>query len=117
MLPLQTIEVEVQPLDEKDNPVGESYTITSKDGVIDLGHSVLTTWEFLLRVQAEKEHRPERGFAITSSFSHPGWASGSRWPNATVKYFFDHGSLNAAERSWMASAIRRTTAHRTTFNR
>ena len=107
---IPTIEVEVQPLDEKDNPVGEPYIISSKDGVIDLGHSVLTTWEFLLRVQAEKEHRPERGFAITSSFSDAQWGSGRRWPNATVTYFFDHGTLDAEERSWMVVAMQRMTA-------
>ncbi len=107
---IPTIEVEVQPLDEKDNPVGEPYIISSKDGVIDLGHSVLTTWEFLLRVQAENEHRPERGFAITSSFSDPEWGSGRPWPNATVTYFFDHGTLDEEERSWMVGAMQRMTA-------
>lgn len=104
------IEVEVQPYDEEGNPVGESYVVASRNGVINFGFSAFSTWEFLLLVQAKQEHRPERGFAIESSWAHESWGSGNRWPNATVKYTFDHATLSPADRSWMTEAMARMTA-------
>ncbi len=55
------IEVEVQPYDAEGSPVGDSYVVASKDGVMNLGFSAFSTWEFLLLLQAKEEHRPERG--------------------------------------------------------
>ncbi len=104
------IEVEVQPYDAEGSPVGDSYVVASKDGVMNLGFSAFSTWEFLLLLQAKEEHRPERGFAIQSSWAHDDWGSGNRWPNATVKYVFDEGALTPAERSWMTEAMARMTA-------
>jgi hypothetical protein len=102
------IQVKVQPVDEKDNPVGEPYTITSKDGVLDLGYTALTSPELLLLVQTE-EAGAERGLAIGSDWSHSRWGSGDRWPNATVKFFFD-SSISLSEEQWMDAAMERITA-------
>ena len=104
------IEVDMQPYDEEGNPVGDSYAVSSKDGVINFGFSAFSTWEFLLLLQAKQEHQPERGFAIQSSWRHSDWGSGNRWPNATVKYVFDEGTLTPADRSWMTEAMARMTA-------
>ena len=102
------IDVKVQPVDDDDNPVGKSYTITSKDGVVDLGYTVLTSPELLLLVQTG-EARPERGFAIGPDWSHSGWGSGDRWPRANVKFFYD-SSLSASDQEWMDEAMERVTA-------
>ena len=80
-----SIEMTVQPLDEKGDPVGDSYIIASEDGFLNLGYSVLTAEEFLLLVQAEQE-RAARGFASDDDWSHSEWCSGRPWPSDTVRY-------------------------------
>ena len=85
---IPTIEVTVQPLDEKGDAAGESYTIASEDGVLNLGYTILTAEEFLLLVQAEQVHAA-RGFVIDDDWSHHEWGSGRPWPRDTVRYFFD----------------------------
>ena len=103
---IPTIEVTVQPLDEKGDPVGDSYIIASEDGILNLGYSVLTAEEFLLLVQAEQE-RAARGFAIDDDWSHRQWGSGRPWPRDTVRYFFDTDTTSSSQRAWMRSAMGR----------
>ncbi len=103
---IPTIEVTVQPLDEKGAPVGDSYVIASEDGVLDLGHSVFTAEEFLLLVQAQKE-RAARGFAIDDGWLHDDWRDGRPWPRNTVRYFFDTDTTSSSQRAWKRSAMSR----------
>lgn len=103
---IPTIEVTVQPLDEKGAPVGDSYIIASEDGVLNLGHSVLTAEEFLLFVQATEE-REARGFAIDDGWLHDKWKDGRPWPRNTVSYFFDTDTTSSSQRAWMRSAMSR----------
>lgn len=103
---IPTIEVKVRPLDQEGNPAGDSYTIASEDGFLNLGYSILTVEEFLLLVQANR-YRPGRGFAIDDEWSHSDWGSGQLWPSDTVRYFFDTDSTSGSERAWMRSAMGR----------
>ena len=105
---IPTIEVKVQPLDQNGDPAGDSYTIASEDGFLNLGYSILTVQEFLLLVQAE-QGRAERGFAIDDDWSYGKWGSGRPWPSGTVKYFFDTDTTSGSERDWMRSAMGRMT--------
>ena len=105
---LPPIEVTAQAVDEDKNPTGNSYSITSKDGVIDLGYAALTTWEFLLLVQTD-ETRPERGFAIDSDWSHEYWAVGRRWPTNIVYYFLDDATLSDEAMTWITGEMSRVT--------
>ena len=98
------IEISVQAVDEKDRPIGQPHTITSENGAIDLGYSVLTIPEFLLLVQGQPA-RPQRGFAIDDEWSHPQWASGRPWPADTAHYYFV--GLTGSEETWMKSAMKR----------
>lgn len=103
---IPTIKVEMQSLDSGDNPIGDRYIIESEDGFLNLGHSILTSAEFLYLVQAQKPSA-ERGFAIDDDWSHQSWGSGRPWPSDTVTYFFDTDTLTRSERDWMRRAIRR----------
>ena len=51
---LSPIKVKVQPVDEQHRPAGDPYTITSKDGVVELGYITLTSSRHI-RVGVEKE--------------------------------------------------------------
>ncbi len=77
------IDVRVQPLDGNDKPIGQPYVVRSEHGAIDLGSSMITVPEFLLRVQGQ-QGRPERGFAIDDQWWHGDWGEGGPWPSATV---------------------------------
>lgn len=103
---IPTIEVTVQPLDEQGEAAGESYTIASEDGVLNLGYTILTAEEFLLLVQAEQVHAA-RGFAIDDDWSHHEWGSGRPWPRDTVRYFFDTDTTTREQRTWMRAAMGR----------
>lgn len=106
-----TIEVKAQPLDKNESPVRESYTIRSRDGVIDLGYQALTTHEYLLRLQSQA-FRAERGFVIDTDYYgqgfHPDYAAGRPWPGRIVKYFFDSTISDDADKRWMRNLLHRT---------
>ncbi len=99
------ITIKIQTLDKSDEPAGKPYTITSEDGVIDLGYTTLTSEEFLLLVQAE-QHRPERGLAIDDEWEHDDWGSGRPWRSDTVDYYFT-SSVSSSEQAWMRKAMER----------
>lgn len=98
------IEISAQEVDRQDRAIGEPYTITSEHGAMDLGYSVLTVPEFLLRVQGQ-QGPPERGFAIDDEWSHPEWRSGRPWPSDKVLYYFV--GLSGGEEEWMEKAMER----------
>ena len=99
------VEVKVQPLDQDNKPAGNSYTVTSEHGVIDLGDSVLTVPEFLLLAQAE-QYRAARGFVIDDEWAHDQLLNGTPWPSRTVSYYFA-SSLSSSDRTWMRKAMQR----------
>ena len=100
---IPTIEIEAQNFDENGKPIGDPVTISSKNGVIDLGYQSLTSQEFLLIVQS-KEQQTDRGFVIDDDWHH--WGNGRPWPSGRVDYFFD-SSLSSTEQTWMTQAMGR----------
>lgn len=97
------IEVGLQKYGANDKPIGIRSTITSVDGVINLGDQVLTSQEFLLLVQATR-NPAGRGFVMG-----PYYWDGTRhriWPVDTVNYFFDR-AVPSANKSWMRGSIAR----------
>lgn len=75
------------------------------------GYTALTSQELLLLVQAEKEHRAERGFAIGPDWSEGflGLGTGHPWPNRTVKFVFST-NLDDEDVDWMLEAMGRMEA-------
>ena len=104
---IPTMEIRVQKLNKSGNPSGQSYTIRSKNGVIDFGYDAVTTQEFLLWIQSRHRDRWQRGHIIDTHWEHSPWGEGRPWPNDTVKYFFD-SALSDADKLWMRDKLHRT---------
>ncbi len=82
----------------------------SKDGVIDFGHRLFTSHEFLLLLQSSAS-QADRGFAAGNNYDCYGrfLASLCRrhfWPSARVTYYFEPNLL-ADEAAWMRKLIGR----------
>ncbi len=91
---LPDIEVKVQDYDEAGNLIGEPYTITSENGLLDLGMDAISVAEYVKQAQ-NLTGESIRGFAAQYGYNRTRY-----WRNNTVEFFFDN-SLSSADKEWM----------------
>jgi hypothetical protein len=100
------LEVAVQPLDENDQPVDAEFKVTSDNGMINFGNESSSVIELLDYVQTQPE--AARGFAIADDYD--GEFGGTKWPDHTVKYYFEASALSglnilSSEKEYMRAEL------------
>lgn len=101
------VEVEIQPLDENGKAFSSAYTVVSQDGYIDLGVEILTTEEFLLRIQSSNYTSSQRAlFADDNYKGSDTFYTLKFWRRKTIPYFFD-SSVSSSDKKWFLKEMKK----------